>query len=159
MKGCCFTMYTPKHIVAVSAYVTNEKNEVLLVKTHWRSDTWELPGGQVDEGESPSEAVKRELYEETSIVIEPIGVTGVYYNTTQGIVSIVFCANYVTGEINIQPEEIKDARFISLNESNIDNYLVRPHMKSRALDAMKKDRVPYETWEVAPFHLLERIDV
>ncbi len=99
------------------------------------------------------------FYEETSIVIEPIGVTGVYYNTTQGIVSIVFYANYVTGEINIQPEEIKDARFIALNEANIDNYLVRPHMKSRTLDAMKKTRVPYETWEVAPFHLLERIEV
>jgi hypothetical protein len=29
----------PKHIIAVSAYVTNEKGEALLVKTHWRSDT------------------------------------------------------------------------------------------------------------------------
>lgn len=31
----------PKHIIAVSALVTNENNETLLVKTHWRSDTWE----------------------------------------------------------------------------------------------------------------------
>ena len=53
-------MSTPKHIVAVSAYVTNSKNEVLLVKTHPRdSDTWELPGGQVDEGESLSQAVRQ----------------------------------------------------------------------------------------------------
>jgi 8-oxo-dGTP diphosphatase len=40
----------PKHIVAVSAYVVNDKDEVLLVKTHWREDTWESPGGQVEEG-------------------------------------------------------------------------------------------------------------
>jgi 8-oxo-dGTP diphosphatase len=32
-------MNPPKHIVAVSAYVTNEKGETLLVKTHNRSDT------------------------------------------------------------------------------------------------------------------------
>ncbi len=36
---------TPKHIVAVAGYLTNEKNEVLLTKVHWRADTWELPGG------------------------------------------------------------------------------------------------------------------
>ena len=43
---------TPKHIVAVAGYLTNEKNEVLLTKVHWRADTWELPGGQVEEGEA-----------------------------------------------------------------------------------------------------------
>ncbi|MGV3465371.1 MAG: NIPSNAP family protein, partial [Heyndrickxia sp.] len=41
----------PKHIVSVSAYITNEKGEVLLVKNHHRSDTYEMPGGQVEEGE------------------------------------------------------------------------------------------------------------
>ena len=25
--------------------------EALVVKKHWRSDTWEAPGGQVEEGE------------------------------------------------------------------------------------------------------------
>ena len=39
-----------KHIVAVAGYLTNEKDEVLLAKVHWRADTWELPGGQVEEG-------------------------------------------------------------------------------------------------------------
>ncbi|BAC13191.1 hypothetical protein [Oceanobacillus iheyensis HTE831] len=52
---------TPKHIIAVSANVTNEKGETLLVKTHWRSDTWETPGGQVEEGEPLDKAVEREI--------------------------------------------------------------------------------------------------
>jgi 8-oxo-dGTP diphosphatase len=51
----------PKHIVAVSAYVVNDKDEVLLVKTHWREDTWESPGGQVEEGEPLDQAVCREV--------------------------------------------------------------------------------------------------
>jgi 8-oxo-dGTP diphosphatase len=120
----------PKHIVAVSAYVTNAQGEVLLVKTHGRSDTWELPGGQVEEGEPPHKAVCRELNEETNLIASPLGITGVYYNATSHILSIVFRCDYVSGEIHIQPEEIKDARFVPLNESNISDYITRPHMKS-----------------------------
>lgn len=37
----------PQHHIAVSALVKNDKDEILLVKTHWRSDTWEFPGGNV----------------------------------------------------------------------------------------------------------------
>lgn len=37
----------PKHIVSAAALVMNEKNEVLLLRTHRRSDTWEMPGGNV----------------------------------------------------------------------------------------------------------------
>jgi 8-oxo-dGTP diphosphatase len=44
-------MEAPKHFIAVSAFVTNDQGEVLLLRTHWRSDTWEMPGGQVEIGE------------------------------------------------------------------------------------------------------------
>src|SRR5690625_1382625 len=103
----------PKHIVAVSAYITNEKDETLLVKTHWRSDTWESPGGQVEEGESLEKAVCREVLEETGVVIKPIGITGIYNNISSGILSVVFKAIYVCGDLKIQPEEIKEAKFFA----------------------------------------------
>ncbi|GAM12253.1 NUDIX hydrolase [Mesobacillus selenatarsenatis] len=149
---------TPKHIIAVSANVTNENGETLLVKTHWRSDTWETPGGQVEEGEPLDKAVCREILEETGIEILPIGITGVYYNATKHILSVVFLAKYVSGDIKIQPEEIKEAKFIQLTEENIDNYITRPHMKSRTIDCLKaKNFVPYETWDVDPYNLLGRL--
>lgn len=149
---------TPKHIIAVSAYVTNEKNEVLLVKVQWRKDTWEMPGGQVEEGEALDQAVAREVLEETGIMIEPTGITGIYYNTTKKLLSVVFCAKYISGEINVAPEEISEARFIHLTEKNIEQYITRPHMKSRTLDALfSSSTIPYETWEVNPFNLLGRL--
>lgn len=149
----------PKHIVAVSAYITNEKDETLLVKTHWRSDTWESPGGQVEEGESLEKAVCREVLEETGVVIKPIGITGIYNNISSGILSVVFKAIYVCGDLKIQPEEIKEAKFFALDEDNIGMYITRPHMKSRTLDAMNaKNFIPYETWETRPYKLLERLD-
>ena len=149
----------PKHIVAVSALVTNENNETLLVKTHWRSDTWESPGGQVEEGEALDEAVCREVLEETGITIKPLGITGVYYNATSQILSVVFKAEFVSGNIKVQPEEIKEAIFVELTKSNIDQYITRPNMKSRTLDAMNAQNfIPYETWEVRPYHLLGRLE-
>ncbi|WP_409344958.1 NUDIX hydrolase [Paenibacillus sp. MBLB4367] len=149
----------PKHFIAVSALVKNEKDEVLLLRTHWRSDTWEMPGGNVETGEPLDEAVRREFLEETGILIRPLGITGVYYNATRHVLSVVFNAEYISGDIKIQPEEILEARYIQLNESNIDQYITRPQQKSRTLDAMKaKCFVPYETWEVSPqYNLLSRL--
>ncbi|MBS4203513.1 NUDIX hydrolase [Lederbergia citrea] len=149
----------PKHIIAVSAYITNENGETLLVKTHWRSDTWESPGGHVEEGEPLDKALYREVLEETGIVIKPIGITGVYYNSTSQLLSVVFKAECVSGELNIQQEEIKEAKFIALDENNIGTYITRPHMKSRTIDAMNsKNFIPYESWEVNPYNLLGRLD-
>ncbi len=149
----------PKQTVSVSALLLNERGEVLLLRTHWRSDTWEMPGGNVEVGEPLDRAVCREFLEETGIVIRPVGITGVYYNATKHVLSIVFKAEYIRGEIKIQPDEIKEARYIELSESNIDQYITRPQQKSRTLDAMKsKCFIPYETWEVTPtYNLLTRL--
>ena len=56
---------------------------------HKERNTWECPSGHIDPGETPLEAAKRELYEETGAVdfdIEPFcdyyidaEVNGVYY--------------------------------------------------------------------------------
>ncbi|WP_242259666.1 NUDIX hydrolase [Bacillus cereus group sp. BfR-BA-01311] len=149
---------TPKHIVAVAGYLTNGKNEVLLTKVHWRADTWELPRGQVEEGEALDQAVCREIKEETGLTVKPIGITGVYYNTSMHILAVVFKVAYISGEIKIQPEEIQEAKFVDLNEENIDEYITRPHMKSRTLDAMRATHfIPYETWEVQPYNLIGRL--
>ena len=118
-----------------------------------------MPGGNVELGEPLDKAVCREFLEETGIVIRPIGITGIYFNATKHVISVVFKAEYVSGELEIQPEEIKEAKFIELNEFNIDRYITRPQQKSRTLDAMRATCfVPYETWEVNPtYNLLTRL--
>ncbi|EJR76858.1 mutator mutT protein [Bacillus cereus VD156] len=131
---------------------------MLLTKVHWRADTWELPGGQVEEGEALDQAVCREIKEETGLTVKPIGITGVYYNTSMHILAVVFKVAYISGEIKTQPEEIQEAKFVDLNEENIDEYITRPHMKSRTLDAMRATHfIPYETWEVQPYNLIGRL--
>lgn len=48
--------------VSLKAVIRNTKGEVLVVKE--KSDSWSLPGGGVDHGESDTEALQRELREE-----------------------------------------------------------------------------------------------
>lgn len=43
-------MNPPKHIVSAATIVLNDQGEILLIKGPQRG--WEMPGGQVEEGES-----------------------------------------------------------------------------------------------------------
>lgn len=150
-----------KHLIAVSALVRNKVGHILMVRTHLRSESWELPGGFVDAGEALDVAVCREFLEETKIEIPPLGISGVYYNERIHVLSVVFNAEYISGDIRIQPEEILEARFLDVDETNIGEYVKRPHIKSRILDAINaQNSVPYETWDLkAPdYNLLSRLE-
>lgn len=58
----------PTHIIAAAGVVINEKDEILMVKTH--NAGWVFPGGQVEVGENVIDAVKREIMEEAGVEIE-----------------------------------------------------------------------------------------
>jgi ADP-ribose pyrophosphatase YjhB (NUDIX family) len=51
--------------------IFNDAQKILLVKsTYQRFHPWGLPGGSLDYGETPEEAVKREILEETGLTVE-----------------------------------------------------------------------------------------
>jgi len=61
---------------SVAGVVRNDAGQVLFAR---RSDTgqWSVPGGVVDPGEQPAEAVVREVFEETGVHIAVDAVAGV----------------------------------------------------------------------------------
>ena len=63
-------------VPSVAAIVRNEDGEVLLMKSS-DSRQWSLPGGAVDPGETPREAIVREVAEETGLVVQPVTVAAV----------------------------------------------------------------------------------
>jgi len=54
-----------------------------------------IPGGYLEIGESPQDAVKREFMEEVGIVIEPKDIIGIRFNSHEWYV--IFTADYVSG--------------------------------------------------------------
>jgi 8-oxo-dGTP pyrophosphatase MutT (NUDIX family) len=64
---------TPEQYTHVRVFCLDAEGRVLLMK--WRDpfdghETWEPPGGGIEPGESPLDAARRELREETGIVAE-----------------------------------------------------------------------------------------
>ena len=49
--------------------------EILLQKT--KDDIWSLPAGAVDPGEKPAQAIVREVFEETGLLVRPASIRGV----------------------------------------------------------------------------------
>jgi ADP-ribose pyrophosphatase YjhB (NUDIX family)/phosphoglycolate phosphatase-like HAD superfamily hydrolase len=59
-------------ICTVGAVIFNERNEVLLVRTHKWSDMWGIPGGKIKWGETSEDALRRELKEETNLDVTDV---------------------------------------------------------------------------------------
>ncbi|GGR61617.1 NUDIX hydrolase [Streptomyces roseolus] len=91
------TTSTPLHSVSVAGAVVREDGRLLAIR---RADngTWELPGGVLELAESPEAGVTREVWEETGIRVEVEELTGVYKNTTRGVVALVFRCKPAGGE-------------------------------------------------------------
>jgi 8-oxo-dGTP diphosphatase len=150
--------HDPQHIVSVSGYIANEKGEVLLVRNHHRSDTYEMPGGQVEEGERLDDAIHREIMEETGVEVKLNGITGIYQSITSGIFCIVFRGEYTSGIPRIAEGETMEALFTKVDQENVDQWIKRPHFKTRLLDAIVPNYLPYEAFKVKPFELIKRYE-
>ncbi|CAM3127143.1 NUDIX hydrolase [Paenibacillus sediminis] len=107
-------MNPPKHIVSAAAIVINDKNEILLIKGPRRG--WEMPGGEVEEGESLSQAAIRETKEESGIDIEIIKFCGIFQNIGNSICNTLFIAKPIGGEL-IQSSESLDSGFFPIEEA------------------------------------------
>jgi 8-oxo-dGTP pyrophosphatase MutT (NUDIX family) len=91
--------------VAVNVAVIQD-NKILLTQ---RDDfeTWILPGGGVEEGESVAQAAIRETKEETGLDVELTGLVGIYFRKSRIFDDhiVLFTAKSAGGEIGCQPGE------------------------------------------------------
>jgi 8-oxo-dGTP pyrophosphatase MutT (NUDIX family) len=86
----CLDIYGNTHTFDESEYIERlaiygvhiKDNQVLLVRDMWAKH-WEFPGGGIDEGETPEQALQRELMEETGLhlekLLEPLAVHESYF--------------------------------------------------------------------------------
>lgn len=100
-----------------------EGDKILLVKIHsGNRDDYELPGGGVEEGETPEEAAIRELFEETGIKGEIVRLAAKYYNGFAQEYIYSFLIKKIGGDItqqyNVEGEKdyIRAVEWKKLNE-------------------------------------------
>src|SRR5579871_4283319 len=63
-------------IPSTHALIRDDEERILLVR-HFEG-RWQLPGGAIEPGETPADAVRRECWEEASVLVEPTRILGVY---------------------------------------------------------------------------------
>ena len=66
--------------VGGAALITDRDSKILLVRHAYGRRNWELPGGNIENGESPVEGTVREVLEETGLSVTPTDLTGIYYD-------------------------------------------------------------------------------
>ncbi|MFH9211437.1 NUDIX domain-containing protein [Streptomyces globisporus] len=137
-------------VPSVVAYVQNDAGAILLIQ---RSDNgrWALPGGGHDVGESISDTVVREVWEETGIKAEVINMSGIYTDPGHVMLydngearqqfSICFRARQVSGDVRTS-DETTQVRWVP--PADLDDFDVHPTMRLRIEHAMDAERkAPY----------------
>jgi 8-oxo-dGTP diphosphatase len=108
------TSDSAQHSVSVSAAVVAPDGRVLVV--HRRDNgQWEPPGGVLELEETIEDGLRREVLEETGLLVDPVALTGVYKNMSRHIVALVFRAVVVEG-VPHPTDETTDVRWMTPDE-------------------------------------------
>jgi len=136
-------------VPAVSAIVPDSKGGILLIR---RTDNsyWSIPGGGVEPGESVSQAVVREVREETGMECEVTELVGIYSNPghvaayDDGEVrqefSICFTARLLGGSARTS-DESSAVQFVL--PADIPRYDIHPSIRIRIRHYLDQRAAPY----------------
>lgn len=106
-----------------------------------------VPGGYVQRGESPEQAVTRELAEETGIAVKPVAVLGIRFNMHDWYVA--FRAEYVSGTARSDGEENSEVLWLDAQDALAREDV--PELSKRLIEAAlggaEMPLVPFRTSE------------
>lgn len=123
--------------VAVFASIIDLHGRILCVKQQTGARKWTLPGGRMENGETPIEALTREVREETGYHVEIGDLIGVYSTPAKDDVVLSFVAQIV-GRSPWQPNnEIAEMGFFGREELPQP---MRQRTHARIVDAFAGER-------------------
>jgi len=111
----CHVLFYPQISPVVLALIWR-KNEILLARSpHFQKDVYSLLAGFVEPGETLEQTVAREVKEEVGVSLKNIQYFGSQPWPFPSNLMIGFIAEYDQGEIVMDPTEIEDAQWFSLD--------------------------------------------
>lgn len=113
----------------VAGVIFNSEKEILLCERgpskKYAPGAWHMPGGGIDEGESPEDALRRELMEELDLqlgdTILDTGVRYTYGNPGQTDDHVLFYTAYAVNTPRLANHE--NSAFVFVNEDQFPKYL------------------------------------
>ena len=114
-----------KQIKVVAAIIHDTQSRIFATQRgygEWK-DYWEFPGGKMEPGESPEEALKREIWEEleTRIVVERFVQTVEYDYPKFHLTMHCYWCHVESGSLTLKEHEA--ARWLSQDQLNTVNWL------------------------------------
>ena len=97
-------------ILSVKVIIINSNGRCLLLKRSLSSQNnpgkWDLPGGKIEQGEAFTQALLREVMEETGLDVQLIGLTGsiLSESVSHNIVNVVMTGQVGNPSVLLSPE-------------------------------------------------------
>jgi 8-oxo-dGTP diphosphatase len=120
--GCPQRHFVHYENPAVTAFALVERDGRYLVLQRGQEPyrgRWELPGGFVEQGETPAEGVRREIIEETGLRVDAPSIIGAYTSRYgddgKWTVDVAFHCKASPGELSLSAES-SDAAWVSIEQ-------------------------------------------
>ena len=97
-------MGRPMPTLGVFAAIIDDDGRILCVRMNYATRAWTTPGGRVEPGESPDDALKREVLEESGLDVVANELIGVYSKPYKDDIVLFFRARMV-GRTPLQPND------------------------------------------------------
>lgn len=145
---------------AILAFVVNDRDEILMLSHPERKGGWEVVNGAIEEGESPVEALLREVAEEAGpeVDIQPVATVHAflyrYDAAVPAMLSIAYAAHYRGGRVSPGSDmSMSEHRWIGIDQIESSQVTLlaptQPWLFRRAIAVchlFRDDQVDLEPW-------------
>ncbi|MGE8203355.1 NUDIX hydrolase [Heyndrickxia sp. NPDC080065] len=118
--------HRPLILVGAVVVMLDDKGRILLQQRKFPKESWGLPGGLMELGESTEDVARREVYEETRLTVEDLKLINVYsgpgqYSKAENgdefyTVTVAYYTDKFHGKLVVDKTELNDCQFIDPNQ-------------------------------------------
>ena len=119
--------------LGVFAAIFDDERRILCVRANYGERNWTTPGGRVEAGESPLDALRREVMEEVGLEVELGELLGVYAKLQEDDVVLSVRARVIGGGEFVPNAEIAECGYFGRDQLPDPMTLAA---RSRILDAL-----------------------